>query len=568
MSNQGFFNDPNLKVLRINDFTPGIVRFSRGSYPVVYPSVAPVGSAASAFRCYARPGIGLVPFPTYKQIQTFSQAGPGGANWALILNGMLPLASPFGDSMVSSFAGFSGVIGVGTPTVDTWITRGLLSNLGGTPPIVTPTVVYSSSNTNAGKLTNIPNLDYGEFQNGSGVYSRAVVTTDFVFSNPNLLPYWVTVPDWNSTADSNSGSLSATGAFETPRIFYHATRAGIFQCPFNTTPDGFAGNNGDLLQVSTTPLSMAAFSAAGTFFPEMGAVVGTWGSINTGELFILYTQGGACLIYGDLLFPTNVIKLPGVVGTGNVIGKAAVSSVGLVYATEADGVYAWNGGNQSEKISAQVPDDVFFRSLPTSIGFQNDHTHASQATWGQWIMFPNNWVYDQLTRSWWNSEDPGTLNFQVHSPSVQGQFFHSAPGFVTNNSGASLTLGTYRFDKFQPASTYTWVSNPIPSSLGALVDIQNVEIVASNPTATSATITVTPTVPAGQTAFPNQNPSQGVTFTIPPTTVASRQSLRLGYTDSNIQIQVVSTNSNGANAAPTLHELNIGWVLSRTSGVA
>lgn len=557
----------DLQRVDINDFTPGIWRFSRGNYPVVYPSAAPLGSASTAFRCYAKPGIGLVPFPTYTLEQTFTQSGPAGVQFVLSIDGMACLAGPFSDNLVAVFSAMSGVVNTGSPTVYRWATRGNLSQTD--PPTFTtgPTTVYSQNwTTGAAKLTHWANVDIGLFQNSGGTYSRSVIFSDFTYVNPNILPLWVSVPDWNSTSDSNSGQLLPP-AFEAPRIFYHANRLGAFQCPFNTTTAGFIGNNGDLLSVSTTPLVLQPFSNAGVFFGELGAVIGTWGSISTGEFFGLYTQGGAVLIYGDLLTPTQVIKLPGVVGTGNVLGKAALTTNGLLYATEDDGVYRWNGGNTSEKISSQVPDDVFYRTnIPGSFGL-NDHFHSSQAAWGQWVMFPNNWVYDQTTGSWWNGEDPAVLNFQVHAPSVMGTFFHSAAqGWVSNSNGAALSLSLYRWNKSKPAATWTWTSNPIPQSVGSLMSIQAVEIVASNPGSQPATITVTPTVPAGQTAFAQQNPSQGQTFTIPATTVALRQALRFGYTDSNIQLRVDAAGATGQ-PAPTLHAISVGWSTTRQSAV-
>ena len=50
-----FYTDPNLEVTTIDDFTPGIIRFQRGTYPVSYAGKPVLGSATGAFRCYAVP---------------------------------------------------------------------------------------------------------------------------------------------------------------------------------------------------------------------------------------------------------------------------------------------------------------------------------------------------------------------------------------------------------------------------------------------------------------------------------------------------------------------------------
>lgn len=557
-----FFNDPQLQTVSINDFTAGIVRFARGDYPVVYPSVAPLGSASVAYRCYAKAGIGLIPFPTYTQVQTFTDTGTSSTPFLLSIAGMESLAANFDDSLITYFEEVEGTTASPPVTVDSVITRLAIPTRSGIVS-ATPTTVYTNTFTTPA-LTNWPNMDIGEFENG-GTFARCVVTTDFNTGGGGPVPQWVSIPDWASSADENSGALSGP-AFESPRAFYHATRLGYFESPFATTAGGFTSCNGDILTVSSTPLVLQPFTQSGIFFGELGSVIGTWGSISTGEFFALYTQGGALLFYGDLLAPTQVIKLPGVVGTGNVLGKAAQSTLGLIYATEDDGVYAWNGGNTADKISLQIPDDVLARTKPPSTFGLVDHTHSSQAAWGQWVFFPNNWVFDMATQSWWNMEDPATLNFQVHTQSVSSQFFHSAPGFVSNNTGAALTLHTYRWDKNLPATSYTWISNPIPATVGALVQLQAVEVVATNPTANSATITVTATVPPGQTPFPQQNPTQAQTYTIPANTVAWRGSLTFGYTDYNIELQVQAANS-GSAAAPTIHALNIGYTMTRVSKV-
>lgn len=169
-------------------------------------------------------------------------------------------------------------------------------------------------------------------------------------------------------------------------------------------------------------------------------------------------------------------------------------------------------------------------------------------------MFANNWMYDCETNSWWQVEDPSITNFQVHTAShMSPEFFYSSNGFTTTN-GASLNI--YTWDANIPSTSYTWTSNPIGEP-GARMSLKTVEIVASNPTATTATITVTPTSPVGQTPYSNQNPIQPAVFTIPPFTSGYRGAKRLGYTDYNVCVNVLSTNSS-SNGAPIIHEMSFG----------
>ncbi len=129
----------------------------------------------------------------------------------------------------------------------------------------------------------------------------------------------------------------------------------------------------------------------------------------------------------------------------------------------------------------------------------------------------------------------------------------SADGFTTT---AHADLFGYWWDYTEPSTSYIWVSNPIGIP-GSVVSLQMVEILASNPTSTPATITISPTSPPGQSLYGNQNPVQQAVFTIPPLTSNFRGSLRLGYLDYNVCIRVDAANTDVA-GAPILHELTYG----------
>jgi hypothetical protein len=124
----------------------------------------------------------------------------------------------------------------------------------------------------------------------------------------------------------------------------------------------------------------------------------------------------------------------------------------------------------------------------------------------------------------------------------------------------------YQFDADVLASSYRWVSNPLPSSVTTLVTVIRVELVASNPTVTPATVTITPMKPVGNVSnFANN--SQQITFEIPPETSGYTAFLPLGYTEYNICFQVDAANSDAANPAPAIHALNISLIEAQTTGI-
>lgn len=561
------FSDPNLQIVRVGDFTPGIIRFSRGGYPSTYAPSARPGSASSSYRCWALPNVGLVPLPTYSLAQT-NTAASASTTQMFTLGDMLPITGgggPLGgDNVVAGWWIFNSIDGKYT------ITRGDADYRPST--VHTPTTIFTSGGAGAGLPVTMawPVFDYGFFQNpGSAVgtgYHRVVLTVDLYNYN------WITVGTWDSPTGTpppyETGALPAPAQY-TVRVFYHEYRAGLFHV-MNTVPVdtlGFGGGASEGISV-TSILNMGTWNYAGIFYPEItaGPTVAAWGSVSTGELFFVYGGGGAVIINGDMYAPTSVVKLPAVVGPGAVYGKAASTPAGLIYATETDGAYVWNGDNTSQKISANVPDDQLYRQPIPAYGIVR--ARSSNVAWGAQVMFPNNWMYDTVTGGWWQVEDPSIINFQVHSASNLGaKSFLSSPGNVVTPPFVTPALGIYSWDRLTPQTSYTWTSNPLPALQGALVSVQAVEIVASNPTPTASTITITPTVPTGQQPFQNQNNNQPATFTIPAHTVAYKAALRLGYTDYNIQVRVDASNNYPSNPAPTLHEFSVGYLPTRPSGI-
>ena len=345
----------------------------------------------------------------------------------------------------------------------------------------------------------------------------------------------------------------------------HSGRIFMFGATVNAFYDATSPNyllfNDEAVFVDTSsagPQLLFSQSVLQVFDPERSGGYGAWGSVSTGELFLVRRGGGAVVVNGDPAYPSSVIALPAVVGTGRISQQGTMTVAGIVYVTEQNGIYAWNGGNTANKISEQIPDDATVRyDLFNAVGPKTWHCMSNDL-----VFFPHNWVWDSVNNSWWQLDNPSTVDLGAFVKSgVSSQVF-ATTGLPTGSPAVSF--GIYNIDFAYKASTWVWQSNPIPASIGALTTLQFVEIVASNPTAAAATITITPTGANANYNISGDN-TQAITFTIPSHSNNVRLSARLGYNDYNLQVNVSAANSTSTGAvasqlaAPVLHDLILGY---------
>src|SRR5690606_5166543 len=102
----------------------------------------------------------------------------------------------------------------------------------------------------------------------------------------------------------------------------------------------------------------------------------------------------------------QVRNLPNVRGTGHSMNRGTPSPRGFVYPVDNGGVWLWEGGDLSVNIAPQM-DPNFWRppALIPAVGFYESGTPPEQsepdwgyqqtqcATWDQFVMLPNNWVW-------------------------------------------------------------------------------------------------------------------------------------------------------------------------------
>lgn len=540
---------PNLLVVPINRFDLGVINGSHNG--VLYSTEAGIGSAAVAYRCYARAHIGLKPLPTYASVTVKSYLGGTGAGMVTLSDIKVMSQYPDKNTLYISWAKVNASANQAIFDVDTY-TDQFTSFSGST--------TYTSTVAGTQTIVAWPVLTKAFWL--TAFRTPGVFTQIGTQSGP-----WVAVP----SPTVNGGASYAPGT--TPptiapvyKTAYVSSRMVFFGMASASTLN--SASLGSFDEFATSDIQNVSNITGGEFFgPENGSTIGTWGSFSEGEFWFAYQNGGGGIVYGDIQNPTLFTPLPGITGTGSAIGEAIPSPVGLVYVTDFDGAWVWNGGNTTTKISAQVQDNQLSRLAndappirAANLAFDTNIGSASHGAWVNWVFFPNNWMYDSLTNSWWQVEDPAVHNFQVHAGGgLRGRHFYSSVGTaVAPTAAGTLSVPVVRWDHQNPASTYVWISNPIPS-VGSSVVLGAVEICASNPTSTSATVTITPTSPPSQSLFFNQNQSQSVTFTIPPNTASYREAQQLGYNDHNMCVRVDAANSNSTNGAPTVHEINLGY---------
>jgi hypothetical protein len=406
------------------------------------------------------------------------------------------------------------------------------------------------------------------FDNNLGRFDNNGETGIVIFPNPNTPT--VSQPWVYSFARAVLGG----------QLIGHQGRIVILQYT-SVTLSGWQGSTGqiitnDALSFSDPPNSLPPgnFPTQNeVFVPEYSTGYGCWGTMSISELLLIKHKGGAVYVTGDIANPT-VTHLPGVISTGGLISQCAPTPVGLMYPTATNGMYLWNGGNTSQKISNQLDDGFFL----TPQVIPNFGVQVQVEPWNEWILVSNNWLYDTVTQGWWRLEDPTqTTNTNIGIPSPGPVFSWYARSYQDNlmyaavgaylNSPASEAIWVY--DRTKPASTFSWQSHPIPVTTERLVDVRELVLLAQGQGIVSVTLTDTDG---------NVQANGPDVFAIKSPTIPQRLRLRTSITGYNIIVRIQSegtsltvpgtTGSTTATPgpAPVVYELDVGWVSSAMTG--
>lgn len=465
--------DTPLKWIEIDDFTPGIVQntnLAQGLYVSdSYPAPGKVlGQAQIAQGCIALPNGGLAPLPGLASTTPWGAATPVAPQHALatgvgarnLMTGLFlsgPLfyygANPFpqtkGDELI---IGQSQITSGGNQEL--WIDS-LQEQVSG---VTVTNVVHQPSNTSQLPMCTLTG-GITRANNSPSLLGIACWALGYWFpagaAAINFPGVWQTCLYPDPTAPTGFGTYALINSTGGPgEVFCHQNRVVTLQAfPTNyTSASVFQGDNEKFLY--TDPPNGLVLGGAEIFVQEDPTGYGAWGSISASELFLVKSRLGGVLIAGDLNAPT-VTVLPGVMPTYGLMSRAAATPAGLVYAVNNRGLWAWNGGNVSQKISNALLDDFFVNYQLINTPIERGPT-VDICRWGDWIVTTNNWVYDTNTGGWWqlNFGNQG-VGHQWFVPSSDGMTLYACPGVP------STTVGLECYSRSSPSQSYVWESYPI-----------------------------------------------------------------------------------------------------------
>jgi hypothetical protein len=182
--------------------------------------------------------------------------------------------------------------------------------------------------------------------------------------------------------------------------------------------------------------------------------------------------------------------MPGVMPTMGAQQKGALTGIGFVYGANGGGVYSWGGGDSSQNISPQL-DNGFWQvnGLPGESVSTNGlkKFNGSFSAFGEWVMAPNNWLYDPASNSWWRLEDPSVIQFWMYQPDILLPSLYACGTTWTNSNNAFI----YQFDRTLGATSWQWTSQPIILGNYRMVDFKDMMLGFHSQSSSGGTITVT-----------------------------------------------------------------------------
>ena len=465
-----------LQFIDIDDFTAGLysnssIAFSAppNTQPGPFPAPGPgAGDASATWQCIALPGGGLGPLPGV--IATFDLLALGItdppslgyiAGWKITdvsLNDEVIVVVEYqsgGDNHVRVWEGtFLAGGGNLLYSLDQATPSG--GGVSGSPYPFMTRVAPSSPTTTVGEIVvAIPISDNGDI---------------------------ILYPDPASPGSIGIFDFTVTGA---QIAFGHQNRIVTLVGETLTWPIATAANaNTDGINYTDPPNSEVypGTTPDTIFVAEFPFGYGAVGSISAGELFMVKERGGGVVIQGDINNPT-VTFLPGVRPTGPIYGHADSNEAGFFYCCQNNGAHLWGGGSTSQKISTQLDDNFF---VPTNVVPSRFFNYFCKR-WDRYMLFSNNWMFDQQTGGWWRLLNPSTASLFGYDEAFNINQFYANINEIADDT----TVCFYQFDKTVPASLWQWQSLPIRVSEDRLVDFREVQVRYSNPYAGSGTFTMT-----------------------------------------------------------------------------
>lgn len=551
----------------IDDFKPGIHQNVSPNHP---PGVA---QDIGTFGCYANSSGALIPLPGRTDIIT-SEELAGSDNIVSeeyrivglfvndpVFNPAEPVTGVF-QSNSEIWVAFEWYDDGGTAGADQQVKRvqRYLKNFGITPGWE---IIYTRAvDLDFDPATRPKKCEFVSMRsNSANVDEAGPVVVAFVFNEiAQMFP-----DDTNTTVsatrylpgDNVDDVIETGGLLSVDGLVSHQGRAVIF-------PLTILGMGDDQLYVTNEAfywtlvnnLTTRDDTISGGFFKSIASFDNPTGyqvyqSLTADELLMIKARGGAIVVAGNLN-DFQVRNLPNVRGTGHSMNRGTPSPRGFVYPIDNGGVWLWEGGDLSVNIAPQM-DPNFWRPPPLvpSLGLVGDifipeqfeaewgYSQTQCCDWNQFVMLPNNWVWDTDHNGWWKIGDGSEFVIHRWAADWAGQVCYGTPsGFALNQDPV-----IFEFNKISPATTMQWKSHPLAGTIERRVVLREFILTADG----DGEVEITVTSADGQT--------QSETFTIDPALSPHVQATTFGVEGSHVTIHVVSTGVDEDTPAPTIHSL-------------
>ncbi|HQJ35558.1 MAG TPA: hypothetical protein PL156_10390 [Rhodoglobus sp.] len=222
--------------------------------------------------------------------------------------------------------------------------------------------------------------------------------------------------------------------------------------------------------------------------PDMiGALI----SYDTTQLFIIKAQGGGVIVRDSMERPT-VSRYPGVESTGYYPHKPVlVPTLGVVYGG-VGGVFAWNGGNQSQQLSASL-DGTFWltpenrdRAEGTDevigvISPRKPETGVGKFAYlHPYIYTPNNWIMDVRTGGWFRLHPTRELESTDGLDLAYFDVASSGRVYAAEDIQRDTDLAFVQINPKQGSPKFSWRSQPMARQLrGRQLEFKELNVVLS-----------------------------------------------------------------------------------------
>lgn len=423
-------------------------------------------------------------------------------------------------------------------------------------------IVWSNDATAAYSATSRPAVCYFD-QTGS---NSAAPTTPggvpivFLFTDTHLR---MTPADTTLTTTSTA-ALPAPAATSLAYMMCHQNRAVVWVFTVLGANAGVGRLHSDTLYwTEVNDLTSLDTALGGSYTNVLAYIEETHGvefacRMTSDQLFVMKRNGGALVLQGDLNNYTAIPKVA-VTSSGYSLCPGVFSPLGICYPVNANGVYVWEGGDTSRNISTWMEPD-FWRPTPSSPANTASrtadgwgHSHVGMTTWQQFILLPNNYLFDADYGGWWrlyetsvpDGESTKFTDIRRWTHDWSGRWAWGAPSGYTAEGDAVL----YEFDMLQPREDWSWQSHPMPTTLTRTVSVNEVWLwVDAQNTASTLTVTVS-------TAENTVGQTQTVTVDVADRVQAVRFPTKWKVNGTGVQVRVVA-DSNASNVeAPRLHKI-------------